>query len=227
MHIIAHLGSTDNEYLLEAEAFRPDSCPSCGSSRVHHHDRYQRQGQDQQVPIHRWRCARVRCRQVFSVLPSYLVPDQSYSAATAEVAVATYAAGVAPLATVAAALGVGTTTVFRWVDRACSTIAAWFVALQQVLLRFNPAADVTIKLREDLRRVWRARRIRRPGKVESLLLVDRWPLWIERLRRELAAFEGDPAPDWLGPLAFWRQHSEMLGRFATTEGGKARTAWGW
>jgi transposase-like protein len=227
VHIIAHLGSTDNEYLLEVEAFRPDGCPTCGGRRVHLHDEYLRQGQQMQVPVHRWRCARVRCRQVFSVLPSYLVPNQSYPAATQEVAVATYSAGAAPLEAVATMLGVGTTTVFRWVDRACSAIAAWFLTLQQVLLRINPAADVTVKLREDLRRVWRARRIRRPGKTAQLLLLDRWRPWVELLRLQLAAFEGDPAPDWLGPLAFWRQHMAILGRFATTESGKAHATRGW
>jgi hypothetical protein len=128
---------------------------------------------------------------------------------------------------VAAALQIGTTTVFRWVDRACSAVTAWLVTLQQVLLRLNPAADISLKLRENLRPIWRTRRIRRPGKVEQLLLLDRWPPWVERLRAELAAFAGDPAPDQLGSLAFWRQHMATLVRFATTESGKARATGGW
>ncbi len=117
MHIIKHLGSTDNEYLLAITTFRPSRCPACGHASVHYHDRFSRQGRQQQVPILRFRCGRGRCQQVFSVLPSYLPARQSYSAATEETVVATYASGAAPLATVAASAGVSTTTAFRWVDR--------------------------------------------------------------------------------------------------------------
>lgn len=70
MRIIAHLGSTDEEYLLTIATFRPAQCPACGGGRVHHHDEFWRQGQQQQGPIQRLRCARARYRQVFSVLPN-------------------------------------------------------------------------------------------------------------------------------------------------------------
>ena len=99
VHIIAHLGSTDKEYLLAIASFRPAQCPQCGGGRVHRHDEFWRQGEQQQVPIQRFRCARVRCRRVFSVLPSYLPPGQSYAAASEEAAVAAYVSGAAPLDT--------------------------------------------------------------------------------------------------------------------------------
>lgn len=159
------------------------------------------------MPIYRFRCTLGCCRQVFSVLPSYLVPGQSYPAAVEETAVSTYAAGVAPLATVAETLGLGITTVFRWVNRACLTIQRWHVLLQRVLLLLDAAADMTLRLREELRRAWRARRIRRPGKVDQLLLLEQWPPWVQRLWETLATFDGaPPAPGWLGALAFWRLH---------------------
>lgn len=229
MHIIAHLGSTDNEYLLAIATFRPSRCPACGHGSVHYHDRFSRQGREQQVPILRFRCGRGRCQQVFSVLPSYLPPRQSYSAAVEETVVATYASGAAPLATVAAAAGIGTTTAFRWVDRACSQISAWLAVLQRALLLLSPAADLALRLQEKFRRLWRLRRIRKPGKVDQLLLLEQWPPWVQRLRQVLTeTFGSEPAPGWAGPLAFWRLHGSGLQQMvSTTEGGKARSPQRW
>jgi len=229
VQIIAHLGSNDNEYLLEVQAYRPECCPACGCTQLHSHDDYWRWGLAQRVPVRRFRCARPRCRQIVSVLPSYLEPGQSYPLAVEELAVVTYVTGQATLTSVAAVLGVGTTTVFRWVDRACAVVVAWLVLLQQVLLLLNPAVDVDVGLRHNLRRLWRTRRIRKPGKEEQLLLLDQWPLWVERLRSYLSAFGAEATPDWLGSLAFWRRQMERLSLFvaSTTEGGKACSPAGW
>ena len=218
-HIIAHLGSTDNKYLLAITTFRPACCPApCGHGSVHHDDDFQRHNWQEQVPILRFRCGRGRCRQMFSILPSYLPPGQFYSTATGEAAVIAYPDGEVPLATVAEATSVGTATVFLWVDRACAEMSRWLVKPCCCSTRRSTWRCACIRSSDDCSA---SGEFANPQGGQLMLLGQRSP-WVQRLGQRLAAtFGSGPGPGWMVPLAFWRLAGNGPPQMvSTTEPGK-------
>lgn len=219
MIMVAHLGSNGKEYLEQIDGFRPDSCPICQWLRVHRHSTHQRWADTpEQIPIFRFRCTRPGCRRVFSVIPDFLTPGQSYPTATEEAVVAEHSSGNATYSEISAKFGVSITTCFRWVKRACAKVAGWFSLAQRTVLRIVPESEIGVTVSEEYRLLWRRRRIRTAWKIEGLLLLKAWPPWIGQVCQILR--EKVKLPHLWG-LALWRWMEPRLEVFSTTQDGKS------
>jgi transposase-like protein len=219
MIMVAHLGSCGKEYLEKVGQFRPAKCPVCEWLKVYRHSKYHRWADSSEpIPIFRFRCSRIECRKVFSVIPDFLTPGQSYPTATEEAVVAEYSSGNGTYSEISARFGVSITTCFRWVKRACAKVADWFSLAQRTVLQIAPESEIGVNVSEEQRHLWRRRRIRTAWKIERLLLLGAWPSWIRRVCQILR--EKVKLPDLWG-LALWRWMEPRLEAFSTTVDGKS------
>lgn len=184
MLIVAHIGENLNEYRLLCDRYFPESCPTCSSSRLRHHDHHMHNAGDQEpVPVYRFRCNRRGCRQVFTVLPDLFEPGQSIPTATKEKAVLAYAATVSTCSQAAETVGVSASTVWRWVEQASTGAPEWVAQMQNWLHSVYPGTYVAVAVDETLRPRWLSRRLRLAEKVTRLLLLEYLPVLVKRCRR--------------------------------------------
>ncbi len=185
MLIVDHIGETLKEYRLLCGRYFPEARPTCGSNRLRVHDHYMHNaGDEEPVPIYRYRCNRRGCRQIFTVLPDLFEPGQSIPTATQEKAVFQYAATVSTCSQAAETAGVSASTVWRWVDRAAGMAAQWVAYMQTWLHSLHPGSHVAVAVNETLRPRWLGRRLRLVDKVTRLLLLERLPGLVTECRRE-------------------------------------------
>ncbi|MDB4895188.1 MAG: hypothetical protein JWN15_1450 [Firmicutes bacterium] len=83
MHIAAHLGHDDKSYEDAAAIYWPERCIACGGRVFGPHGGYARWGLSERIVVRRFRCHAQGCRQVWSVLPSYLTRFQMLNRAIA------------------------------------------------------------------------------------------------------------------------------------------------
>lgn len=194
MHIVAHLGHDDKSYQAAAATYWPEHCIACGGWHFGPHDGYERWGLDERLEIRRFRCHSPGCRQVWSVLPSYLTHSQMYATAVEMAAVLCYVLQGKTYAAAAAEIGVSTTTVFRWVTEGAGAAGLTLVHTLRTLLAFAPEQTPSTEPApaDRLRAAtWLRRRVRLP-KLPQLL-----ELCVLARCLELFAAELRPA----GPLA--------------------------
>jgi transposase-like protein len=127
------------------------------------------------------------------VLPDLLLRGASYPASTRDRAVAAYVTGRATYAAIARELGVSRSTVWRWTYAATQAAAGWMETVRAGLQSLGEP-DEPVRYREDLRALFQRRRVRRPGMLNGLLLVEALVEPVRRLREALLA-------RGLGPLA--------------------------
>ena len=144
----------------------------------------------------RFRCRRRGCGGVLSVVADLWLPRCSYPAATRDRAVAAYVSGHGTYEAIAAEIGVAKSTVWRWVAAAVVRAAAWLERIRQWLRRFG-VADGPILIRHELRTLFLRRRVRRPGMLEGLLLVEALLTWMQRLRQVLMRHGHGPLAEGL------------------------------
>lgn len=221
-----------NEYRLLGPRYFPEACPVCGWSRFRRHGHYKHNaGDDEPVPIFRFRCNRRGCRQVFAVLPDLFIPQQSLPAAAQERAVFEYAATVSTCSEAGQSAGVSASTVWRWVDRAAGMAAQWVAQLQAWLGLVQPGRYVTVSADESLRPRWQSRRLRLPDKLSRLLLLERVPMLVKRCRESVETIL-EPAgglPAWPSTcLGFcWLVLPGFVGNNSHTEDAKALPRFPW
>jgi transposase-like protein len=194
MQIIAHLGTTIKACRERSRHWRPARCPGCGQEGLGWHGRYGHGGEPgdaQGLLIERFACG--ACRRSLSVLPDLLLPRASYPAPTRDRAVTTYVTGQATYAAIARELGVSQSTVWRWTHAATEAAAGWLEATRAGL-RALGEPDGPVRFRPELRALFLRRRVRRPGMLEGLLLLQALLEWVQRLRAAMLAHR-------LGPLA--------------------------
>lgn len=188
MLIVAHIGDSINEYRLLGGRYFPEACPACGWGRFRRHGQYPHNADEVgPVPIFRFRCNKRGCRQVFAVLPDLFVPQESAPVAVQEQAVLEYAATVSTCAEAAESAGVSTSTVWRWVDRAASLVEQWIAGLQAWQGMVQPGDYMAVNADESLLPRWQSRRLRKPGKLNRLLLLERVPALVKQCRKSLVA----------------------------------------
>lgn len=171
MYSVAHLGADDTTYRVAAAEYWPGVCALCGGRLLGPHDTYERWGLSERVEIRRFRCHSPGCRQVWSVLPSYLTRFQSYATLVEMLAGVSYVLGGKTYAQAAKEFGVSVTTVFRWVTDGAVAAAATLMSVLQTLLAFAPEQPVETGAQpEDLQRacLWGSRRVRQ-AKILMLL----------------------------------------------------------
>lgn len=192
MYIIAHLGHDDKSYAQAAAFYWPERCLVCGQEAVGAHDGYERWGLTERVGIRRFRCLYPSCRQVWSVLPSYLTRFQMYATAVEAAAVLGYVLEGKTYAQVATETGVSVTTVFRWVKEGALAAAVTLAHVLRTLLEFTPSATPPTEPQpEDWLRAatWHSRRVRRwkvPRLLELCVLLRCLELFAEQLRPSYA-----------------------------------------
>jgi transposase-like protein len=202
MFIIVHLGTSIKACRDGLRSWAPARCPRCGGDRVRPHDTYLHEAEPGQRPLEipRFRCG--RCGARFSVLPDALLPRCSYPALVRDRAVQRYVRGEAPYEAIAAEMGVSKSTVWRWVHAATESGARWLTQTQAGL-RALGEADGPVVFRHDLRALFLQRRVRRPGMLEGLVVVEALLGWMDRLRAALERRHLGPVP--AGLFAFGRQ----------------------
>jgi transposase-like protein len=171
MHIVAHLGHDDKSYGLAAARYCPDRCMACGGGLFGPHDGYERWGLRERIVVRRFRCHSPGCRQVWSVLPSYLTRLQMYATAVETAAVLCYVLQGRTYRDVAEAVGVSMTTVFRWVADGAGAAACTWGLVVRTLLEYAPEqpTNAAVEAEDKVRATkWQARRVR-PAKVQRLL----------------------------------------------------------
>ncbi len=196
----------------------PAACPGCGQTGVGGHGGYRHGGEPgdaEPLIVQRFRCA--GCGKAFGVLPDALLPGSSYPASTRDRAVATYVSGKATYRQIAAQLQVAATTVWRWVLEATQS-AERRLETVRAQLRALGLADGPVRFREELRAIFRSRRVRRPGMLDGLLLVEALPGWVAELREALLARGWGPL--CTGLFAFGRHVLDRLAA-AAGAGGKS------
>jgi transposase-like protein len=194
MQIVVHLGTTVKSCRERGRHWRPACCPACGRERPRWHGAYAHGGEPgdrQGLRVERFVCA--GCRQVVGVLPDLLLRGASYPASTRDRAVAAYVTGRATYAAIAREVGVSCSTVWRWTYAATQAAAGW-MERARAGLRSLGEPEEPVRYREDLRALFARRRVRRPGMLHGLLLVEALVEVVCRLREALLA-------RGLGPLA--------------------------
>lgn len=187
MLIVAHIGNSINEYRLLGDRYFPEACPTCGGGRFRRHGQYPHNADEAgPVPIFRFRCNRRGCRQVFAVLPDLFVPRQSAPVAVQEQAVFEYAATVSTCTEAGQSASVSASTVWRWVDRAAGMVEKWVTRLQVWLDMVQPGDYTAVSADESLRPRWQSRRLRKPDKLNRLLLLERLPLLVKKCKKRVA-----------------------------------------
>lgn len=135
------------------------------------HDGYERWGLGERIVIRRYRCHSPGCRQVWSVLPSYLTRFQMYATAVETAAVLCYVLQGKTYKAAAEAVGVSMTTVFRWVAEGAGAAACTWAFVARTLLEFAPeqSTDASPDAEDRIRAArWQVRRVR-PAKISRLL----------------------------------------------------------
>lgn len=171
MHIVAHLGHDDKSYELAAATYWPERCMACGGRVFGPHDGYERWGLDERIVVRRFRCHSPGCRQVWSILPSYLTRFQMYAIAVEAAAVLCYVLRGETYKDAAEAIGVSMTTVFRWVAEGAGAAACTWTLVARTLLEFTAEQSVAGGLEPGDRlraAIWRQRRVR-AAKIPRLL----------------------------------------------------------
>jgi|GEM_PF-2624610 len=171
MHIVAHLGYDDKSYGSAAARYWPDRCMACGGWVLGPHDGYERWGLKERIVVRRFRCHSPGCRQVWSVLPSYLTRCQMYATAVETAAVLCYVLQGRTYKDAAEAAGVSMTTVFRWVAEGVGAAACTWALVVRTVLEYAPEqpADAVPAAEDQVRAgKWQARRVR-PAKIQRLL----------------------------------------------------------
>lgn len=187
MLIVVHLGGSIKSYRELSRHWTPDGCPGCGSSSLVLHDGYphgSEPGDARPVWFVRFRCRRRGCGSVVSVLADLWLPRCGYPAATRDRAVAAYVSGQGTYEAIATEIGVAKSTVWRWVAAAVARAAAWLESICRWLRRLGEP-DGPILFRHELRTLFLGRRVRRPGMLEGLLLVEALGGLAQRLRQVL------------------------------------------
>lgn len=204
-----HLGSSIKAYRDIGRHWSPPSCLAGDGDASRLHDVYSHwagPGQKEPLPILRFRGR--RCGQVVSVLPDILLPRCSHPAAVRDRAVAAYVTGQGTYEQVAAQVGVAKSTVFRWVAAALRRAPSWLEVVLALCRRLG-LPDGPVAFRHDLRMLFRRRRVRLPGKVDGLILLEALLDWMERLRQGLLRLGHGPLP--VGPHAFGHHVLDRLG----------------
>lgn len=230
MHIVAHLGHDDKSYELAAKGYEPGRCIVCGGWAVGPHDGYERWGLSERVEIRRFRCHSPGCRQVWSVLPSFLTRFQMYATAVETAAVLCYVLQGKTYADAAAEIGVSVTTAFRWVAEGAVAAAATLVHVARALLEFAPAEPLRMELEPvDRSRAvaWQLRRVRTekiPRLLELCVLTRCLEIFAQQLRPAKPVARQVPA--W----GIWRWANYPIPKWQTiraTKDGKSRSSPGW
>ena len=194
MHIVVHLGDSSKPYRDLISGWRPPECVCGESDEAMLHDAYPHwagPGERQEIPLLRFRGR--RCRRVFSVLPDLLLSCCSYPASVRDQAVARYVRGEGTYEEIARELGVAKSTVWRWVFETGQRADAWLEQVQTLLRRLGLPCGPVI-FRHELRALFVRRRVRRPGMLEALILIEALLEWMERLREALLRAGRGPLP---------------------------------
>lgn len=227
MHIVAHLGHDDKSYALAAASYWPRGCLACGGWVFGSHDGYERWGLSERVVIRRFRCHSPGCRQVWSVLPSYLTRSQMYATAVETAAVLCYVLQGHTYKAAAETIGVSMTTVFRWVTEGAGAAACTWASVAQTLLEFAAEQPVSGGLEAGDRQremTWRQRRVRAekiPRLLELSVLVRYLEVFAKSMRPTWSAAKQVPA--W----GLWRWADFPIRKWRTihaTNGGNSRAS---
>lgn len=204
MHIVAHLGYDDKSYAFTAATYWPERCLACGGWVFGPHDGYERWGLSERIVIQRFRCHSRGCRQVWSVLPSYLTRFQMYATAVESAAVLCYVLQGKTYTASAEAIGVSVTTVFRWVAEGAGAAACTWALVAHALLEFAAEQPVSAALEPGDRlraTTWQQRRVRSqkvPRLLQLCVLARCLAVFAKTLRPGGAAAK--QVPDW----GLWR-----------------------
>jgi transposase-like protein len=209
MTIVLHLGDTIKSYRQRFRTWWPARCPGCGGARLRAHDVYSHGAEPgaEPVSIQRFRCRGRGCQQRVSLLPDVLLPRCSYPAAVRDRAVAAYVNGRGTYEEIAAEIGVSKSTVWRWVHEAVERSERWLAVTRAELRRLGEP-DGPVVFRHDLRVLFIRRRVRRPGMLDGLLIVEALLGWVARLRQALLDHRLGPLPG--GLFAFGRHVLDRL-----------------
>lgn len=200
VRIVIHFGPSIKAYRELCRRWTPPACLAGDGDAVRLHDTYPHGAAlSQQEPIRILRFRGRRCGCVVSVLPDLLLPGCSHPAEVRDRAVLAYVTGKGTYEEVAAEVGVAKSTVWRWVFQAGQQAESW---LQQIrgLLRRLGLPDGPVHFRHELRALFLVRRVRRPGMLEALLVLDALVGWVDQLRHAL--LELRPGPLAAGLHAF-------------------------
>ncbi|OPX83097.1 MAG: hypothetical protein A4E52_01929 [Pelotomaculum sp. PtaB.Bin013] len=143
----------------------------------------------------RYRCVWPDCRETFSVRPA---DHQDF--ASQENAVEAYSALKGTYRQLSEQTGYSPSSIWRWVNQACREVSSWLRGLTTVVMEWLPGTSVQLVVREEKRKAWHSRRIRRPGKIDQLLQLEQLPGWVQKCRQTVADLP--PVPE--GHLAFCR-----------------------
>ena len=225
MHIVVHLGDSVKSYRELTSGWRSSECVCAEADVAMVHDGYPHwagPGEEKAILILRFRGR--DCRRVFSVLPDILLPGCSYPAAVRDRAVAAYVRGQGTYEEIARGLGVAKSTVWRWVHQAGLHAAAWLEQSLTLLRQIGlPSGPVTF--RHELRSLFLRRRVRRPGMLESLILIEALLGLVARAREALLRAGRGPLP--AGLHAFGRHVLDRLGRREARAGPDPRDGTSW
>ena len=146
--------------------------------------------QQDEVELLLWRYICRECGTVTTVAPDSLVRGGSYPAALRDLVAEEYLSGRATYEQLAAQVGCGKSTCWRWMRHLTQRAADWLQACRECLAGEGEAVVPP----EAKRGLWQRRRIRAPGMLEGLLVAEVLGQWMARLR------------------AAWRQRERALPR---------------
>lgn len=184
MPIVMHLGARIKEYRELSPGWLPPGCLLCGKGPVRRHQLRERTGEPGGAKLwtYRYRCR--RCGRVFAVLPDVMVVGAWYPASVRDQAVEAYVRGEGTYLAIATEVGVSPSTVWRWVYAFTCRASRWLSAARLWLWRLGYPMEA-IRFRDDLRALFLARGVRRPGMLEGLLTAEAVVIWLGRLRQAL------------------------------------------
>lgn len=227
MHIVAHLGHDDKSYEFAVAGFWPERCVTCGGLALGRHDGYERWGLDNRIEIQRFLCYEQGCRQVWSVLPSYLTRFQMYATAVETAAVLRYVLQGKTYAQAAAESGVSLTTAFRWVAEGAAGAVLTLLHVARTLMEFTQEQMVHMEP-EPADRIrateWQLRRVREakiPRLLELCVLVRCLEVFVAAFRPAWPAAKA--VPGW----GLWRWACYPICKWQTihsTTNGKSRSS---
>jgi transposase-like protein len=197
-----HLGSSIKAYRELWRRWTPPGCLAGDGDAAKLHDGYAHwAGPDQKEPLRIVRFRGRRCWCVVAVVPDLLLPGCSHPAEVRDRAVEAYVTGQGTYQEVATEVGVAKSTVWRWVFEAGSRGEAWLEQVRALLRRLG-LPDGPVAFRHELRALFLRRRVRRPGMLEALLLLEALLGWVERLRQALLRQGRGPLPAGLHAFGY-------------------------